>query len=63
MSTHNICFYGEIEKIIPELSSNTPPYQVPCDVYCLLITLLGISRLQYDEAGMAKTVLGPVVQS
>ena len=25
MSTHNICFYGETEKIIPELSANTPP--------------------------------------
>ena len=25
MSTHNICFYGEIRKIIPELSPNTPP--------------------------------------
>ena len=25
MSTHNICFNGELEKIIPELSSNTPP--------------------------------------
>ena len=23
MSTHNICFYGGIRKIIPELSSNT----------------------------------------
>ena len=23
MSTHNIGFYGEIRKIIPELSSNT----------------------------------------
>ena len=23
MSTHNICFYGELEKIIPELSPNT----------------------------------------
>ena len=23
MSTHNLCFYGEISKIIPELSSNT----------------------------------------
>ena len=23
MSTHNICFYGEITKIIPKLSSNT----------------------------------------
>ena len=23
MSTHNICFYGEISKIIPKLSSNT----------------------------------------
>ena len=33
MSTHNICFYGEIRKIILELSSNTPPYQVPCIPY------------------------------
>ena len=24
MSTHNICFYGEIRKIISELSTNTP---------------------------------------
>ena len=23
MSTHNICFHGEITKIIPKLSSNT----------------------------------------
>ena len=23
MSTHNICFYGEVWKIIPKLSSNT----------------------------------------
>ena len=23
MSTHNICFYGDLEKIIPELSSAT----------------------------------------
>ena len=29
MSTHKICFYGELEKIIRELSSNTHPYQVP----------------------------------
>ena len=27
MSTHNICFYEELEKIIPELSPNTPPLQ------------------------------------
>ena len=27
MSTHNICFYGELEKIIPELSSNLPSPQ------------------------------------
>ena len=26
MSTHNICLYGELEKIIPELSSNTPKH-------------------------------------
>ena len=24
MSTHNICFYGEIRKIILKLSPNTP---------------------------------------
>ena len=24
MSTHNICFYGEITKIIPKLSPNIP---------------------------------------
>ena len=24
MSTHTICFYGEIRKIIPELSPNIP---------------------------------------
>ena len=24
MSTNNICFYGEIRKIIPQLSTNTP---------------------------------------
>ena len=30
MSTHKICFYGILEKIILELSSNTPPYQVLC---------------------------------
>ena len=28
------CIYGEIKKIIQELSSNTSPYQVPC--VCLL---------------------------
>ena len=39
MSTHNIYFYGEIRKIIPELSSNTPPYQVSCILsYFALIT-------------------------
>ena len=30
MSTHYIYFYGELETIILELSSNTPPYQVSC---------------------------------
>ena len=28
MSTHNICFYGELEKNIQELSPNTPPQEV-----------------------------------
>ena len=25
MNTHNICFYGELKKIIPKLSPNIPP--------------------------------------
>ena len=29
MSTHNICFHGEIRKFIPVLSQNTPPKQFP----------------------------------
>ena len=28
MNTHSICFNGELEKIIPELSSNIPPSQL-----------------------------------
>ena len=42
MSTHNICFYGELEKIIPELSSNTPPYQVPCIFFLFRLNCLNI---------------------
>ena len=30
MSTHNICFYGEVGKIILEVSLDTPPSQVLC---------------------------------
>ena len=30
MSTHNICFYTEIRKNIPELSPNTPPKRFLC---------------------------------
>ena len=36
MSTHNICFYGEIRKIIPELSPNTPSKQFLCYQTCCL---------------------------
>ena len=28
MSTHNVCFYGELKKIIPELLSSTPSEEV-----------------------------------
>ena len=41
MSTHNICFYGEIRKIIPELSPNTPPEQF----LCFSFAFLGLVRL------------------
>ena len=27
MGTHNICFYGELQKMIRELSPNTTPYK------------------------------------
>ena len=30
LSTHNLCFYAELEKIISKLSWNTPPEQVLC---------------------------------
>ena len=30
MSTHNICFYAEIRKNIPEISPDTPPLQFLC---------------------------------
>ena len=33
MDTHNICLYGELEEIILELSSNTPPQQLLCCTY------------------------------
>ena len=39
MSTHNIrfflfvFFYGELEKIIPELALNTPPQHIIAPVY------------------------------
>ena len=52
MSTHNICFHGKLEKIILELSSNTPPYQVSwsyfstktCCAYTLEAPLQGASN-------------------
>ena len=30
MSTITFVFFGDLEKIIPELSSNNPPLQVLC---------------------------------
>ena len=30
MSTHNVCFYGELDKIIPEVSPNTPLLLFAC---------------------------------
>ena len=37
MSTHNICFYGEITKIIRKLSSNTL-------LFCSTVLFMGIRR-------------------
>ena len=39
MSTHNICFYEELEKIIPELSSNIPLEQVLWDKNSIMACL------------------------
>ena len=39
MNTHNICFYGEITKIIPKLSSDTLLICSTgniCRVYCFM---------------------------
>ena len=40
MGTRSICFYGEIRKIFPELSSNTP-----------LTSPMSLCILQYDRVG------------
>ena len=44
MSAHNICFYGVLEKIIPELSPATPPLQV-CYPIILQETVKALIRL------------------
>ena len=42
MSTHNICFHGELEKVVPELSSNTPsPLKERAGRFCLMLCMLG----------------------
>ena len=42
LSTHNICFYGQIRKIIPDLSSKTCPLQRSAWVveWLVLLTLI-----------------------
>ena len=41
MSTHNICFYGDISKIFQELSPNIPPLQIVCSrIGCFLFVCL-----------------------
>ena len=40
MSTQNIRFYGEIRKLIPELSPNTPPYVLDKGGYPVYIFLI-----------------------
>ena len=49
MSTHNICFYGEIRKIILELSPNIPEQ--------LLCSLLQNTRINTSQV-MEKCVFG-----
>ena len=51
MSTHNICFNGELEKIILELSSNTPPYQVSCQCIIIRLTQRRITRSFQSHQG------------
>ena len=46
MSTHNICFYGEITKIIPKLSSNT---LLICSTEEDILTLNGPFTTDYDH--------------
>ena len=40
MSTHNICFYGEIREIIPEFSPNTPGAMTERELQMMLIDLI-----------------------
>ena len=57
MSTHNICFYGELEKIIPELSSNIPLFKSSqvSEVQCSLRVKKEIAVLQQiPESKLAK---------
>ena len=48
MSTHNICFYGEIRNIIPELSPNKEylvmEYNAEDDKLCIILHFLPFSQ-------------------
>ena len=51
MSTHNICFYGELTKIILQLSSNTL-------FICSNVTILNAMLLLHIIYGQAYNLLG-----
>ena len=46
MSTHNICFYGEIMKIIPKISQNTP---LICSTEFIMVLCSRIKYLGYNN--------------
>ena len=58
MSTHNICFYGEIREIIPELSPDTPPYQVPWLEFCILTTIIWRGEMKPTIIMLAAQYMG-----
>ena len=57
MSTHNICFYGELTKIILQLSSDT---LLICSVVTILILM--IQSFQMDRAGQTVKTLTRLLQ-
>ena len=56
MRTHNICFYGELIKIILQLSSNT---HLICSIEQIEQQTYDMRAIQYDEEYKTSTLSSP----